>query len=606
MPTFLDDLKLQNGTFAATLRPSTLTADLIFPLPNKAGTLLVDADWAAPGAIGAATANTIAATTLTTFQATAADQIILTRTGNPSYSFSVNNQSLAIKEIASGKLIGAYKLDGSGFPLLILGADAGAGVLAKTTFRSPSVSAFTAVNLPGASMAIALGAGVGTGALPDVTFDTPVLAASGTTQQTTTTKMTLKGRGALLLGTTTDDGANLAQISGGVSASALTTTGTITAGDRIACPEISSSVFRGSVGGGVNAAAVDVEVRTGRGTGVGTIGDLRFSTASQVASGSTLQGIISRMILKGRGALLLGTTADDGVNLAQINGALSAVKTLTVQQSIFTDVSTLLLRAQMNAVAGAGSNSEISFYDGNNQFGVLRASSGAAAGARQLQIVGGADRDNNKTPIVLSTQDSAGALQNALTIAAGQPAGTSLVTISGKARIGSTTESRSQAAPTSPATGELWLELDGSNYPKYGWHWRWNGTYWLSPDQSTDFSQNGVPPGDIYYFRANPAFNYFFKFLASSSYATTAQTPTAHFFTFALKRSSTTNAITDIKTITTEGNVVNEWADKSSSVDVHVNVAATNTKNFSLTQVPSGVPGGLYATTQAIYNLARL
>lgn len=177
----------------------------------------IQVDWTRPGAIGSVIPNTIAATSVSTFQATAADQYVLTRANNPSYSLSINNFSFAIKEIASGKLLGAYKLDSGGFPILILGADAGAGVLSKSSFRSASVTAFTAVNLSGSSLTIALGAGVGTGALPDISFDTPNLVASGTGQQTTTTKMTLKGRGSLLIGTATDNNADLLQVNGSAS-----------------------------------------------------------------------------------------------------------------------------------------------------------------------------------------------------------------------------------------------------------------------------------------------------------------------------------------------------------------------------------------------------
>ncbi|MCY7272380.1 MAG: hypothetical protein LH702_01205 [Phormidesmis sp. CAN_BIN44] len=158
--------------------------------------------------------NSILATTLTTSSSSSADQVVLTRTSNPSYGLGINNQSLAIKEISTGRLIAGYRLDANSLPLVILGVDAGAGVLTKGTVRSPSVTAFSAVNLPGSTLAIASGSGVGTGTLTDITFDTPDLAASGITGQATTTKMTLKGRGALLIGTTIDNGVDRLQVSG--------------------------------------------------------------------------------------------------------------------------------------------------------------------------------------------------------------------------------------------------------------------------------------------------------------------------------------------------------------------------------------------------------
>jgi hypothetical protein len=174
-------------------------------------------DWTRPGAIGSIAPNTISATTITTSSASASDQVILTRSGSPSYGLAINNQALAIKELSTNRLIAGYKLDGNSLPLLILGVDAGIGVLAKGTIRSASVSTFNAVNLPGANLAVASGAGVGTGTLPDITFDTPDLAASGTAQQATSTKMIVKGRGALLVGATTDNGVDRLQISGSAS-----------------------------------------------------------------------------------------------------------------------------------------------------------------------------------------------------------------------------------------------------------------------------------------------------------------------------------------------------------------------------------------------------
>lgn len=172
--------------------------------------------------------------------------------------------------------------------------------------------------------------------------------------------------------------------------------------------------------------------------------------------------------------------------------------------------------------------------------------------------------------------------------------------------IGSTVkETRSVSVPSSPSTGDLWLELDGSNYPKYGWLWRWNGTYWLSPDQTVDFSQSNVASGNYYYFHSNPAFNYFFKALNISSFATVLQTA-ANFFTFAVNRASSNNAISVIASTTTNGNASNTWVRKNISVNVHVNTSVTDANVFSLNTAMTGTAGDLYVVIQAVYNLARL
>lgn len=59
MPTFVDAIRLRLGSFSAAFQPSTMSADVTISAPTKTGTMLVDADWALPGAIGATTPNAI-------------------------------------------------------------------------------------------------------------------------------------------------------------------------------------------------------------------------------------------------------------------------------------------------------------------------------------------------------------------------------------------------------------------------------------------------------------------------------------------------------------------------------------------------------------------
>ena len=103
----------------------------------------------------------------------------------------------------------------------------------------------------------------------------------------------------------------------------LTTSGTLNTGDRIACPEVACGVYRGSVGAGVNIAASNTEFRTGRGTGIGAVGDLLFTTSDQAASGSTQHALTTKLRVKGRGAVLIGTPTDNNSDLLQVNGSAS-------------------------------------------------------------------------------------------------------------------------------------------------------------------------------------------------------------------------------------------------------------------------------------------
>jgi hypothetical protein len=371
MPTILDDLKLQLGAFAAILRPQINTADRTILMPlDKSGTLMLVEDLASPVAIGGTTPNTIAATTITTSSASAFDQVILTRSNNPSYGLSINNQSLAIKELVTNKLIAGYKLDGNGLPLLILGVDAGAGVLAKGTIRSASVSVFNAVNLPGSNLAIASGAGVGTGTLPDITFDTPDLAASGTTGQTTTTKMLLKGRGALLIGTTTDNGTDKLQVAGsGLFTGALKTS------NASAAVSTTSGAFQVVGGAGI-----------GGDTWLGGLvnGAIKFLKSAVTGVNAVLQAednVAANINLvlqpKGTGAIVAGLPPDGAATGGNARG-LNAIDLQTARLS--------------NTKVASGSNSAIS--GGNNNaasgnYSAISGGNGNTASGSNCVVAGG-------------------------------------------------------------------------------------------------------------------------------------------------------------------------------------------------------------------------
>ena len=185
---------------------------------------------------------------------------------------------------------------------------------------------------------------------------------------------------------------------------------------------------------------------------------------------------------------------------------------------------------------------------------------------------------------------------------------TGLLTAS-RARIGSTTESRSQTIPTSPAVGDLWLELNSSGYPKYGWHWRWNGVYWLSPDQYSEFSNTAVAGAASYYNYkfANQGFNYFLKTLAFSFYIELVQAAATQ-WRLSLKLTTENNTFSTLMTGFTDGFPVHKWnAGTTNTMDQHINVATTATRNILRTfDTPNAQAAGqIYFTSELIYNYAR-
>ena len=109
--------------------------------------------------------------------------------------------------------------------------------------------------------------------------------------------------------------------------------------------------------------------------------------------------------------------------------AVTASNSLAVQQAGNFDIPTIALRAQNNELGGGGSQAEIYFFDRTAVSGTVRAASGNGAGFRQLQLLAGSDRDGNRMPIVLYTQDGSGYVQAGMTIAAGGTEGFAPLTI---------------------------------------------------------------------------------------------------------------------------------------------------------------------------------
>lgn len=172
--------------------------------------------------------------------------------------------------------------------------------------------------------------------------------------------------------------------------------------------------------------------------------------------------------------------------------------------------------------------------------------------------------------------------------------------------IGSTPkETRSATVPIAPSVGDIWLELDGSSFPLYGWWWRWNGTYWLSPDQLMEFAPTGVTAGAYAYIHCNPSFNYYFRALNVNTFTDTAQT-TSTLWTIALSRANAANTQTVMGNKTTNGNATFTWVRSLTSILTHLNVAATSTNVFLISAVPTGSAGTFYGAIQVVYNYARL
>ena len=167
-------------------------------------------------------------------------------------------------------------------------------------------------------------------------------------------------------------------------------------------------------------------------------------------------------------------------------------------------------------------------------------------------------------------------------------------------------ETRSQSEPTTRSKGDSWLELDGTNYPLYGWPWRWSGSSWLSPDFYFNYSFINLTNRFDSLIAVDGEFNYFFKRIKTNSLHNQLNNE-AHYWEYWLILLTNSNGFAPIFKETTIGQTDTAiWHRKSSPINLPINIATSGTNQFNLITQPNGAPGYLYAGVQLVYNLSRL
>jgi hypothetical protein len=169
------------------------------------------------------------------------------------------------------------------------------------------------------------------------------------------------------------------------------------------------------------------------------------------------------------------------------------------------------------------------------------------------------------------------------------------------------TRSQTEPATATRAIGDLWMELNSSDFPKYGWLWHWDGSKWLSPDFELNYSINNLPGRFDYFIHCNPSFNYYFKAMNSNSSVNYPQT-SAYYWKFDLLSISPGGAdpVVNLFNETTIGQSRNQWQRRNTPIGIFVDVGARATGYFNLIVQPNDGSSNIYAAIQLIYNLARL
>lgn len=163
----------------------------------------------------------------------------------------------------------------------------------------------------------------------------------------------------------------------------------------------------------------------------------------------------------------------------------------------------------------------------------------------------------------------------------------------------------SSTEPSSKSIGDLWLELNsGSAFPKYGWEWRWNGTYWLSPDERWKPGVGGVNANTYFYMLLDEGFNYYLKTFKATLLATATQN-TSNYWAVDLRTVNTLNSQALLSAFDTKTYTANQHGRESLTVNTHIAVTAGSFKDLLITLGPTNSAGLLYGGLEVVYNLSR-
>lgn len=164
---------------------------------------------------------------------------------------------------------------------------------------------------------------------------------------------------------------------------------------------------------------------------------------------------------------------------------------------------------------------------------------------------------------------------------------------------------RSRTAPTNPAVGDFWDELDASDWLIQEWFW--GGSYWLSRRIIyKDPSVNNVNASTTIYYEIPSDYNIFVLFY-KVNILIGGTNNALNYWTFNLLRSANSGNTTLLSSqISTANAATNAWFSSTQAINTHINIGATGAKAFqvALTKIlnASNVVGSL----QIAYRLARI
>lgn len=157
----------------------------------------------------------------------------------------------------------------------------------------------------------------------------------------------------------------------------------------------------------------------------------------------------------------------------------------------------------------------------------------------------------------------------------------------------------------SPADGDLFLEINSSNFLPYGWIWSWNGNYWLSPEERRPLSFDNISALTRGYFDCDQGLDVLFSSLLLNGFVATTNNGTAN-WSAQLERVNNGISVTAIgSAASSSAQSADAGFAVSAPTNVHVDVSAVIARQFRVTLYKNNSPGNFFGGATAIFRYAR-
>jgi hypothetical protein len=160
--------------------------------------------------------------------------------------------------------------------------------------------------------------------------------------------------------------------------------------------------------------------------------------------------------------------------------------------------------------------------------------------------------------------------------------------------------------PVTPSVGDIWEELNVGGY--YIERWFWNGTYWLSANEYSEFVTQFITNGNAIRMTCTKDITSNLFLLRVYALANVGSNNNAtNYWTLQLSRVNFGQSQTLIgSALSTQNLPASQYLPLTQNLNLHINVAATSFASFISTIARIGTAGNFSATHIIFYRKARI